>query len=137
MNLKGTPCPSKATDRAIIEDLIKNNFLVVTVDFSGGRITNHLEFQKDVNGLFCVFGGKWHTERPWFTRNRKNLLQYPRPNKGMSFTSFPYPGKSFAKTVPVNKAGIYVIPSGYTVEPHLVFKENLKNASQKKPCSWT
>jgi len=132
MNLKGVPRPSKATDRSIIEGLIKSNFLVVTVDFMGGRVTDHLEWQKDVNGLFCVFGGKWHTEQPWFTRNRKDLLQYPGPNKGKSFTSFPYPGNPSAKTVPVNKAGIYVIPSGYTVEPHLVFKNNLQNAKDAK-----
>ncbi|MFP6906976.1 MAG: hypothetical protein VCG02_17280 [Verrucomicrobiota bacterium] len=132
MNLKGVPRPSKAPDRAIIKDLIKNNFLVVTVDFAGGQVTDHLEWQKDVNGLFCVFGGKWHTEQRWFTQNRKDLLQYPGPNKGASFTSFPHPGSPSAKTVPVNKAGIYVIPSGYSVEPHLVFKEDFKDATQRK-----
>ena len=125
MNLKGIPRPSVAADRAIIEGLIKDGFLVVAVDFQGGRIKDHLQLQKDINGLFCVFGGQWHTQQSYYTENRKNLLQYPGPNDGMSFTSFPYPGKSSNPRIPVNRAGIYVIPSGYTVEARVVFKEDI------------
>ena len=44
----------------------------------------------------------------------------------MSYTSFPFPGNSSVEKVPVNRAGIYVIPSGYTVETHLVIKEKLR-----------
>ena len=124
MNLKGLQRASAAADRAIIEGLIGAGFLVVTVDFAGGRIKNHLELQKDINGLFCVFGGEWHTRQSYFTKNRKTLLQYPGPNAGMSFTSFSYSGNSSAVRIPVNRAGIYVIPSGYTVEAHRVFKSN-------------
>ncbi len=125
MNLKGVPRPGLSADRAIVEGLIKDGFLVVTVDFKGGRVKDHLELQKDINGLFCVFGGEWHSQQSYFTKNRKTLLQYPGPNKGMSYTSFPFPGNSSVEKVPVNRAGIYVIPSGYTVETHLVIKEKL------------
>jgi hypothetical protein len=125
MNLKGVPRPSTAADRSIIEDLIKDGFLVVTVDFKGSQVKNHLELQKDINGLFCVFGGEWHTRQSYYTENRKKLLQYPGPNKGKSFTSFPYPGNPSSPKVPVNRAGIYVIPSGYTVNAHLVFNKNI------------
>ena len=38
MNLEGMPRPSTAADRAIIEGLIEDGFLVVAVDFRGGRI---------------------------------------------------------------------------------------------------
>lgn len=122
VNLKGIPRPSAASDRAIMEDLIKEGFLVVAVDFGGGRFKNHLEFQKDINALFCVFGGEWHSQQSYFTENRKKLLEFPSPNKGMSFTSFDYSRNGSTMEVPVNRAGIYVIPSGYTVETHLVFK---------------
>jgi hypothetical protein len=130
MNLKGIPRPSTATDRAIIEDLIRDGFLVVTVDFKGGRAKDHLELQKDINGLFCVFGGQWHTQQSYYTENRKKLLGHPGPNAGMSFTSFPHPGKSPTAKIPVNRAGIYVIPSGYTVQAHVVFKENLRGTNR-------
>lgn len=43
----------------------------------------------------------------------------------MSFTSFPDPRDPSRPAIPVNRAGIYVIPSGYTVKPHLVFKEGI------------
>lgn len=126
MNLDGVPRPGTATDRAIIEGLIEDGFLVVAVDFDGGRIKkDHLELQKDINGLFCVFGGEWHAQQSYFTGNRKTLLGYPGPNEGVSFTSFAYPGDPSKPRVPVNRAGIYVIPSGYTVEPHLVFEEGI------------
>ena len=93
MNLKGVPRPSTAADREIIESLIKDEFLVAAVDFNGGRVVDHLELQKDINGLFGVFGGQWHTQQNYFTENRKKLLEYPGPNEGMSFTSFPYSGR--------------------------------------------
>ncbi len=131
MNLKGMPRPSTAADRAIIEGLIKDGFLVVAVDFKGGRVVDHLELQKDINGLFCVFGGEWHTRQSYYTENRKELLEYPGPNEGISFTSFPYPGNPSGPRVPVNRAGIYVIPSGYTVEAHLVFKEKLRGTNAR------
>ncbi|NQT40098.1 MAG: hypothetical protein HQ581_21580 [Planctomycetes bacterium] len=125
MNLKGIPRPSTAADRAIIEGLIEDGFLVAAVDCQGGQIKDHLQLQTDINGLFCVFGGQWHTQQSYYTENRKDLLQYPGPNDGMSFTSFPYPGKSSNSRIPVNRAGIYVIPSGYTVQAHVVFKEDV------------
>lgn len=131
LNLKGTPRPSAATDREIIEDLIADGFLVVTVDFTGGHIEDNLEFQKDINGLFCAFGGEWHAQQSYFTENRKNLLQYPGPNDEKSFTSFEYSRNGSTVTIPVNRAGLYVIPSGYTVEPHIVFKENIQGKDAK------
>ncbi len=131
MNLEGMPRPSEATDREIIEDLIADGFLVVTVDFSGGRIEDNLEFQKDINGLFCVFGGEWHAQQRYYTENRKKLLQYPGPNDGTSFTSFEYSRNGSTVSIPVNRAGLYVVPSGYTVEPHLVFKENIQGKDSK------
>lgn len=133
MNLKGVPRPSTATDRSIIEDLIAKGFLVVTVDFAGEKLKDHLEFQKDITGLFAVFGGQWHTEQPYFTKNRKSLLQFPGTNEGMSFTSFDYSRNGSIETIPVNRAGIYVIPSGYTVEPHLVFNANLQGKDARGP----
>ncbi|MFT5124127.1 MAG: hypothetical protein ACI9TH_003465 [Kiritimatiellia bacterium] len=133
MNLKGVPRPGTASDRAIMDDLIKDGFLVVAVDFGGGRFKDHLEFQKDINGLFCVFGGEWHSQQSYFTRNRKKLLEFPGPNKGMSFTSYAYSSKGSSMKVPVNRAGIYVIPSGYTVETHLVFKKDFHGISKAGP----
>lgn len=132
MNLKGIARPSAADDRAIIEGLIKDGFLVVTVDFMGGRIKNHLELQKDISSLFCMFGGEWHAQQSYFTENRKTLLQYPGPNQGSSFTSFSYSRNSSMVEIPVNRAAIYVIPSGYTVEAHLVFKDNLPRQGEKE-----
>ena len=126
MNLNGVPRPSAATDREIIEGLIKDSFLVVTVDFAGGQFKDHLEMQKDINSLFCLFGGIWHTTRFWFTQNRKNLLEYPGPNGGMSYTDFNYSNGSVNNKIPVNRAGIYVIPSGYTVKSHHVFREKIQ-----------
>jgi hypothetical protein len=125
MNLKGIPRPGTVADRKIIEGLIQDGFLVVTIDFKGGKVQDHLELQKDINGLFCVFGGQWHTLQSYFTENRKKLLEYPGANEGMSFTSFPCPDKPSKPGIPVNRAGIYVIPSGYTVEAHVVFTENV------------
>jgi len=125
MNLEGVPRPGTAADRAIMEGLIEDGFLVVAIDFKGGRIKDHLEWQKDINGLFCLFGGEWHTRQSYFTEHRKKLLGYPGPNEGKSFTSFPHPGDPSKPAIPVNRAGIYVIPSGYTVEAHLVFKEDV------------
>ena len=87
--------------------------------------------QKDINGLFCVFGGQWHTRQSYFTENRKMLLQYPGANEGKSFTSFPYRGKALTGKIPVNRAGIYVIPSGYTVEAHLVFKQKFRGTDAR------
>jgi hypothetical protein len=119
--LQGVPRPSTATDRSVIEDLIARSFLVVTVDFGGSQIKDHLEFQKDINGLFCAFGGEWHSQQSYFTANRKKLLEYPGP-KAMSHTSFPYVRNGRRIDIPVNRAAIYVLPSGYTVEPHRVIK---------------
>lgn len=92
MNLKGVPRPGTAADRAIMEGLIDDGFLVVAVDFKGGRMVDHLEFQKDINGLFCAFGGEWHTRQSYFTENRKKLLEYPGPNnKGCPSPHSPIP----------------------------------------------
>ena len=123
MNLSGVPRPSAASDREVIEGLIKDNFLVVAVDFAGGRVKDHLELQKDINGLFCVFGGIWHSKQSYFTQNRKTLLEYPGPNAGMSYTAFNYSNGAVNIKVPVNKSGIYVIPSGYTVKAHQVIRQ--------------
>jgi hypothetical protein len=129
LNLNGVPRPSAASDREIIEGLIKDGFLVVTVDFAGGQFINHLEMQKDINSLFCVFGGFWHTQQSWYLQNRKTLLGYPGPNVGMSYTQFNYSNGSVNMTIPVNRAGISVIPSGYTVKAHQVIRNIKLNAS--------
>ena len=123
MNLNGVPRPSAAPDRLIIEDLIKDGFLVVAVDFAGGKIVNPLEMQKDINGMFCMFGGEWNAQQGYFTKNRKTLLEYPSPNAGSSYTSFDYSrdGRNFK--IPINRGAIYVIPSGYTVKTHQKIKE--------------
>ena len=124
MNLKGVPRPSEATDREVIEGLIKDSFLVVAVDFSGGKFKGHLEMQKDITGLFCMFGGSWHAKD--FTQNRKNLLEYPGPNAGVSYSEFNYANGSENMKVPVNRAAVYVIPSGYTVKVHDVFRKKIQ-----------
>ena len=125
MNLAGVPRPSAASDREVIEGLIKDDFLVVAVDFAGGRVKDHLELQKDINGLFCVFGGIWHSKQGYFTQNRKTLLEYPGPNADQSYTSFDYTKGTVKIKVPVNRSGIYVIPSGYTVKAHQVIRKVL------------
>ena len=121
MNLNGVPRPSAASDRVIIEDLIKNGFLVATVDFSGGQIVNPLEMQKDINALFGVFGGDWHAG-VFYTKNRRALLEYPGINKDIRYKSGLHSNDTNTN-IPINRAGVYVIPSGYTVKMHHVIKE--------------
>ena len=123
MNLSGVPRPSAASDREVIEGLIKDGFLVVAVDFSGGRVKSPLDLQKDITGLFCMFGGSWHAKD--FKQNRMTLLEYPGPNAGMSFSEFNYSNGAVNTKVPVNRAGIYVIPSGYTVKAHQVIRRQI------------
>ncbi|MFT5131167.1 MAG: hypothetical protein ACI8W8_004803 [Rhodothermales bacterium] len=124
MNLQGVPRPSAADDRKIIEDLIKDDFLVLTVDFGGAQMKTHLDLQKDISGLFCAFGGKWHTRQSYFTVNRKKLLDHPGPSVARA--------RSTIGEIPINRAAIYVIPSGYTVEPQLVFRDGIQGADWKR-----
>ncbi|MBD3675916.1 MAG: hypothetical protein HUJ26_20600 [Planctomycetaceae bacterium] len=123
LNLKmSAPRPSSATDRAIIEDLIRRQFFVVAVDFTGGEVKDHLEWNKDISGLMHVFGGSYHTEQKWYLEKRKQLLIVPGPNAGKEYAAFEYPNQ---KRVPINSARLYIAPSGYTVDVHQVFHKNL------------
>lgn len=128
LNLDGPSRSTSVSDRQIIEEMIRDNFLVVTVDFGGGRLVDHLEFQKDINGLFFAFGGEWPTLQRWYTDNRKSLLEYPGPNTGLSFTFLNHP--ELSSMVPVNRDCIYVIPSGYTVSAGIAFKENYTSTNR-------
>jgi len=124
MNIDGVPRKSLASDREIIEELIRDNFLVVAVDFGGGAYAGHLEMQKDIHALFMVFCGRVHDNR-WVTESRKALLDYPGPNSDLSFASYPYVrADGTTLEVQVNPDAVYVVPSGYAVDPGVVFKRD-------------
>ena len=144
INLKGVPRPGSASDREIIEGLIKDNLLVVAVDYKGEHFEDHLEFQKDINKLFFTFGGKQNKFQG--SLNRKNLLEGGDWNNSLFFASFPFPEDGSkpltitergtyplagdkSKQIPINRSAIYVIPSGYTVEAHVVINDKIKGTS--------
>jgi len=145
INLKGVPRPGSASDREIIEGLIKDNLLVVAVDYKGEHFEDHLEFQKDINKLFFTFGGKQNSIQG--SLSRKNLLEMGGEWSNSSFfASFPFPEDGSkpltitergtyplagdkSKQIPINRSAIYVIPSGYTVEPHVVINDKIKGTS--------
>ena len=144
INLKGVPRPGSASDREIIEGLIKDNLLVVAVDYKGEHFEDHLGFQKDINKLFFTFGGKQNKFQG--SLNRKNLLEGGDWNNSSFFASFPFPEDGSkpltitergtyplagdkSKQIPINRSAIYVIPSGYTVEAHVVINDKIKGTS--------
>lgn len=144
INLKGVPRPGSASDREIIEGLIKDNLLVVAVDYKGENFEDHLGFQKDINKLFFTFGGKQNKFQG--SLNRKNLLEGGDWNNSSFFASFPFPEDGSkpltitergtyplagdkSKQIPINRSAIYVIPSGYTVEAHVVINDKIKGTS--------
>ena len=56
-----TDGPQSADDGRILNELIAANYLIATVDFGGRQLSagkdRHVLLQKDINGLFCAFGG--------------------------------------------------------------------------------
>jgi len=114
------PRPSSASDREIIEDLIKRQFLVATVDFFDAKVIDHEEWSRDLNALIHVFGGSEHISSEWYTENRKKFLNLPGPNEGREMLSFSVNGVD----VPVHRNRIYVLPPGYTVEYSHIINED-------------
>ena len=119
MNLTGVPRPSKASDTSIIRGLIQGGFLVTVVNYEGARVQDPLVFQNDVCLLYYAFGGNQSTfVAAHGNDNCQQLMEINGPSwrEADFFSSFPFPGNA-SKRIPVNMGAVYVIPSGYTVEP--------------------
>ena len=125
MNLNGAARPSAASDLEIIQSLIKDSFIVVTIDYAGAQLTTPLEMHKDITHLFCMFGGHWNSLQNDFTQNRKTLLEFPGPNAGVYFDTFNYAYNGVNLKVPINRGEIFVIPSGYTVKTRNVIRKQI------------
>lgn len=133
LNIKTpAPRPSSTSDRKIIEDLLKRQFLVVTVDFAGAEIHDHQEWAKDINGLTHVFGATSYLDSIWYSENRKKFLNLPGPNKGREITSFTFNGENGEIVLPIHRNRIYVLPPGYTVDYYHVINEGFE-ASPYQP----
>merc|ERR1719181_1672984 len=135
-NLLNITRPSDASDASIIEGLTKDNFLVAVVDYGGTHFRDPLQFQKDINLLWYIFSGGQAGENGSGLPhdNRSELLEVNGPiwRDNHFILNFSLPGSS--KQIAINKAAIYVIPSGYTVEARVVIEKG--NASNPIGKTW-